>query len=1012
MTALALLSVRAAATSLVSVSPASAMQGTTGLVVTFTLSAVAPLPPSNGIPANSATLGTVSGTALTHTNQFIVTARFDIPAGETPGLKDAQVGFPPSLSYTKTGAFTVVASPLSAGFSVSPTSGVPPLAVTFADTSSGSVSNRIWDFGDQATDTNVQPQHVYGAAGVYSVSLTVSGGGVTSTVTRAGCITIALPASNGAYVVVDTAQSNCYGETSSTMAAPAPGQLFYGQDAQFQGHAPATRTNADGTVSDLVTGLMWVRARGSKVTWDAALSNAAACTVGGYGDWRMPTIKELYSLIRFSGANGQTFTNTAGYLPFIDTNTFDFVYGSGTGSERVIDCQDWSATPYVSTTMNGDATIFGVNFSDGRIKGYPKYDPASLGTTGQTMYVRYVRGNPDYGVNVFVNNGDGTISDRGTRLMWTRDDSGFGMNWSNALAWVQARNAANHLGHSDWRLPNAKELQSIVDYTRSPSTTASPALNPIFNCTGITNEAGAADYPFFWTGTTLLDGTASASGIYLCFGRAMGYMTSWVDVHGAGAQRSDFKSGNPADYPTGRGPQGDAVRIYNYVRLVRDMPATNAWRFAFVGDTHTPLSAIPAEIATAVANDEARLMIVAGDLVESGARASTNSLLSQLTEWRSAMSAVTAAGIPLYVVRGNHEDDVTNHLAIWNAFFSGAYAMPANGPSGESNLTYAFSYSNALFLALDDYADGRIHRVNQSWLDQQLSTNVRPHVFVFGHEPAFKAFHTDCLGDYPADRNAFWASLAAAGVRTYLCGHDHFFNVARIDDGDGDPGNDIYQYIVGTGGSTNWPVSAYAYNGTNAPYTPVNTTNATQTYGYLLAEISGPGTNDLKVTLTWKPRTYDANTRSYTYLAATSAVSYTAVDPLADSVGDGIANGWRRRYFGGSGTTTNALSAASANPDGDAMNNLAEYLADTDPTQAASVLRMTGVVATGADERITWVGGTLAWQALESATSLAGTNVPWTVCASNAPPTPATNAWLQAGAAGSSTRVYRVRAWR
>jgi len=37
----------------------------------------------------------------------------------------------------------------------------------------------------------------------------------------------------------------------------------------------------------------------------------------------------------------------------------------------------------------------------------------------------------------------------------------------------------------------------------------------------------------------------------------------------SGAQRSDPKSGNPADFPKGHGPQGDAIRIYNYVRLVR-----------------------------------------------------------------------------------------------------------------------------------------------------------------------------------------------------------------------------------------------------------------------------------------------------------------------------------------------------------------------------------------------------------------------------------------------------------
>jgi len=65
--------------------------------------------------------------------------------------------------------------------------------------------------------------------------------------------------------------------------------------------------------------------------------------------------------------------------------------------------------------------------------------------------------------------------------------------------------------------------------------------------------------------------SSNANGVYVSFGRAMGYMqNTWVDVHGAGAQRSDPKAGDPKDYPTGRGPQGDAIRIYNYIRLVRD----------------------------------------------------------------------------------------------------------------------------------------------------------------------------------------------------------------------------------------------------------------------------------------------------------------------------------------------------------------------------------------------------------------------------------------------------------
>ena len=46
-------------------------------------------------------------------------------------------------------------------------------------------------------------------------------------------------------------------------------------------------------------------------------------------------------------------------------------------------------------------------------------------------------------------------------------------------------------------------------------------------------------------------------------------LCAYVDVHGSGAQRSDPKTGDPAMFPHGRGPQGDVIRIYNYVRLVR-----------------------------------------------------------------------------------------------------------------------------------------------------------------------------------------------------------------------------------------------------------------------------------------------------------------------------------------------------------------------------------------------------------------------------------------------------------
>lgn len=174
-------------------------------------------------------------------------------------------------------------------------------------------------------------------------------------------------------------------------------------------------------------------------------------------------------------------------------------------------------------------------------------------------------------------NGDGTITDNATGLMWLQNDNGTGILWENALTFAESYTYA---GYSDWRLPDIKELQSIVDYSRSPATSNSAAIDPLFNCTQITNEGGVADYPYYWSATTFCSQTIAngTSACYVPFGRALGYMSQfggWVDVHGAGAQRSDPKTGDPNNYPTGFGPQGDAIRIYNYIRLVRSLSAIN-----------------------------------------------------------------------------------------------------------------------------------------------------------------------------------------------------------------------------------------------------------------------------------------------------------------------------------------------------------------------------------------------------------------------------------------------------
>jgi hypothetical protein len=86
----------------------------------------------------------------------------------------------------------------------------------------------------------------------------------------------------------------------------------------------------------------------------------------------------------------------------------------------------------------------------------------------------------------------------------------------------------------------------------------------------------------------------------------------WVDVHGAGAQRSDPKTGNPATYPTGFGPQGDAIRIYNYVRLVRNADETTGIQEI---DSKNQLNIYPnpvtdvCNIATSIESDQTKIKI-------------------------------------------------------------------------------------------------------------------------------------------------------------------------------------------------------------------------------------------------------------------------------------------------------------------------------------------------------------------------------------------------------------------
>jgi len=266
---------------------------------------------------------------------------------------------------------------------------------------------------------------------------------------------------------------------------------------------------------------------------------------------------------------------------------------------------------------------------------------------------------------------------------------------------------------------------------------------------------------------------------------------------------------------------------------------TTKWRFIAVGDTRgdtptTPINAtIVSELADQIVGQQAEFVIIPGDLVYSGS-------LANFQTWTNTMSKVYAAGIGVYPVLGNHDaNDPNAFIQVFGA------DLPDNGPVGEVNRTYAFAAGNVLIIGLDTYVS--VGRVNQTWLDTVLAANTFPHVFVFGHMPAFKANHIDCLDDYPTQRDTFWTSLKNAAGRVYFCGHDHFYDHMRVDDGDGDPGNDVHQFIVGGGGAPLY--TTYAYDGANTIWSPVNVFHENQ-FGYTVVEVDG-----LTITMTAYHRT-------------------------------------------------------------------------------------------------------------------------------------------------------------
>ncbi len=247
----------------------------------------------------------------------------------------------------------------------------------------------------------------------------------------------------------DTGVKTCF-DSEGIMVCPSEFEPFYGQDAQYASMAQESYfDNGNGTVTDENTGLLWQSEVQGNKDWNESTAYCNQLDFAGHTDWRLPEIFEWISIITYSR-----------YQPI-----FHPLFGIHASQRH------WSSTPLAD---DGSQAWY-VDTNGGNIR--------YLGGSekGSTKCVRGENKNP----GIYVSNGD-SVTDTSTFLTWQQAYAygGEQRDWEQALAYCESLTLDSN---SDWRLPNAKELLSLVDYT---------SVNPSINETYFSGDGGA-----LWTST-------------------------------------------------------------------------------------------------------------------------------------------------------------------------------------------------------------------------------------------------------------------------------------------------------------------------------------------------------------------------------------------------------------------------------------------------------------------------------------------------------------------------------
>ncbi len=345
--------------------------------------------------------------------------------------------------------------------------------------------------------------------------------------------------------VPDTGQLSCYNDVGGMITCGSPGQAFYGQDADYIIN-PMSFTKLDGggnalpdsasywaMVRDNVTGLIWEMKSNkdgiknyndshdadNNYTWydsNPATNGGAAGSIGtdteaflkalnnahygGYSDWRLPTIKELTYIVDYSiNYSSDSPGSTINHWYFPDTHVY------------YVNSQYWSATTYSDNALSAWVVEFTLGRSFDWGKDAVAYVRAVRGGQSES-FLHSATGSFDDAGKLSVDdastaadgciiNGDGTVTETSSGLMWQQTGPTSTQTWEQALAYCEGLSLG---GFTDWRMPNIKELKSLVDYSRFR-----PSINT--NCMD-------TSWAFYWSSTSDAANKTSAWGVSFTYG--------------------------------------------------------------------------------------------------------------------------------------------------------------------------------------------------------------------------------------------------------------------------------------------------------------------------------------------------------------------------------------------------------------------------------------------------------------------------------------------------------------